>query len=212
MDPWWPIPVSDGWLRRTAGQSLRCRGWEMGNQLFIPWRRWVWTNLSVFQQSKGTGLEPGRNGSEYIKIYQIYIYIYCDRTPPWFPTTCNMFWYKDFLCCFFRFHFVRISSDFSSGALWQNVLPQDFATNSFVRISLGFRQNLNWSNEIFDEISTIFFVAKCCGKTFCHKAKFRPLSRFDEIFLVAKRFATTFCHKKKSSKFRPKLRWNFVKL
>ena len=52
-----------------------------------------------------------------------------------------MFWYKDFLCCFFRFHFVRISSDFSSGALWQNVLPQDFATNSFVRISLGFRQN-----------------------------------------------------------------------
>ena len=86
--------------------------------------------------------------------------MFCDRTPPWFPTTCNMFWYKDFLCCFFRFHFVRISSDFSSGALWQNVLPQDFATNSFVRISLRFRQNLNWSNEIFDEISTIFL----CGK------------------------------------------------
>ena len=118
------------------------------------------------------------------------MYIYCDRTPPWFPTTCNMFWYKDFLCCFFRFHFVRISSDFSSGALWQNVLPQDFATNSFVRISLGFRQNLNWSNEIFDKISTIFFCGKMlwqnvlpqgkisfpfafwrnfpCGKTFCH--------------------------------------------
>ena len=95
-------------------------------------------------------------------------YIICDRTPPWFPTTCNMFWYKDFLCCFFRFHFVRISSDFSSGALWQNVLPQDFATNSFVRISLGFRQNLNWSNEIFDEISTkfsrSFFVAKGVAK------------------------------------------------
>ena len=92
----------------------------------------------------------------------------CDRTPPWLPTTCNMFWYKDFLCCFFRFHFVRISSDFSSGALWQNVLPQDFATNSFVRISLGFRQNLNWSNEIFDEISTefsrSFFVAKGVAK------------------------------------------------
>ena len=114
--------------------------------------------------------------------------IICDRTPPWFPTTCNMFWYKDFLCCFFHFHFVRILSDFSSGALWQNVLPQDFATNSFVRISLGFRQNLNWSNEIFDEILTIFFCGKMlwqnvpqgkfrktlhwrifpCGKTFCH--------------------------------------------
>ena len=79
----------------------------------------------------------------YIYLIYTYIYIYCDRTPPGFPTTCNMFWYKDFLCCFFRFHFVRISSDFSSGALWQNVLPQDFATNSFVRISLGFRQNLN---------------------------------------------------------------------
>ena len=44
---------------------------------------------------------------------------------------------------FFVVSFVFISSDFSSGALWQNVLPQDFATNSFVRISLGFRQNLN---------------------------------------------------------------------
>jgi len=81
-----------------------------------------------------------------------------------------MFWYKDFLCCFFHFHFVRISSDFSSGALWQNVLPQDFATNSFVRISLGFRQNLNWSNEIFDEILTIFF----CGKMLWQKISSKP--------------------------------------
>ena len=104
----------------------------------------------------------------WVHIKYLWWNIFCDRTPPWFPTTCNMFWYKDFLCCFFRFHFVRISSDFSSGALWQNVLPQDFATNSFVRISLGFRQNLNWSNEIFDEILTFFFVAKCYGKTFCH--------------------------------------------
>ena len=106
--------------------------------------------------------------SIYVCNVCMYVCMYCDRTPPWFPTTCNMFWYKDFLCCFFHFHFVRISSDFSSGALWQNVLPQDFATNSFVRISLGFRQNLNWSNEIFDEISTefsrSFFVAKGVAK------------------------------------------------
>ena len=99
--------------------------------------------------------------------------IICDRTPPWFPTTCNMFWYKDFLCCFFHFHFVRISSDFSSGALWQNVLPQDFATNSFVRISLGFRQNLNWSNEIFDEILTIFFCGKMLWQNVLPQGKFR---------------------------------------
>ena len=72
------------------------------------------------------------------------IYIYCDRTPPWFPTTCNIFWYKDFLCCFFRFSFVRISSDFSSGALWQNVLPQYF----FVRIlsELELKQRNLWRN------------------------------------------------------------------
>ena len=98
--------------------------------------------------------------------------ITCDRTPPWFPTTCNMFWYKDFLCCFFRFHFVRISSDFSSGALWQNVLPQHFATKknrqNFVKQFVQFSSNLSWSNEIFDEISTkfsrSFFVAKGVAK------------------------------------------------
>ena len=105
-------------------------------------------------------------------VIYIHIYIYCDRTPPWFPTTCNMFWYKDFLCCFFHFHFVRILSDFSSGALWQNVLPQDFATNSFVRISLGFRQNLNWSNEIFDEILTIFFCGKMLWQNVLPQKKF----------------------------------------
>ena len=55
-----------------------------------------------------------------------FISIHCDRTPPWFPTTCNMFWYKDFLCCFFRFHFVRISSDFSSGAILPQILSSEF--------------------------------------------------------------------------------------
>ena len=36
---------------------------------------------------------------------------------------------------FIDFPFVGISLDFSSGALWQSILPHDFATNSFVRIS-----------------------------------------------------------------------------
>ena len=45
------------------------------------------------------------------------------------------FWYNDLCRWFIDVPFVGISLDFSSGALWQNVLPQDFAANSFVRIS-----------------------------------------------------------------------------
>ena len=127
---------------------------------------------------------------KYDNIWKIYDNICCDRTPPWFPTTCNMFWYKDFLCCFFHFHFVRISSEFSSGALWQNVLPQDFATNSFVRILLGFRQNLNWSNEIFDEILTIFFGGKMLRQNVLPQGKFHQNPAFWRIFPCGK----TFCH------------------
>ena len=123
-----------------------------------------------------------------------------------------MFWYKDFLCCFFRFHFARISSDFSSGALGQNVLPQDFATNSFVRISLGFRQNLNWSNEIFDEISTIFFGGKMLWQNVLPQGKMSSLLAFWRNFPCGKTFCHNILPQKKLSKFRPKLRWNFVKL
>ena len=127
----------------------------------------------------------------YLHIY-MFTYLHCNGDPPWKATTCNMFWYNDFGCWFIDFPFVGISLDFSSGALWQNVLPQDFAANSFVRISSEFRprfrcfnSNLTkferwfWRNlnEILTIFLTIFFVAKCCGKTFCHKAKFRQNPR-----------------------------------
>ena len=107
-----------------------------------------------------------------------------------------------------------ISLEFWSGALWQNVLPQDFATNSFIIISSGIRYEIpgTWveATKSWTKFERFFGVAKCCGKTFCHKEKNRPLSRFDEILLCGK--TVHFATKKISSKFRPNFRWNFAKL
>ena len=108
------------------------------------------------------------------------MHICCNGDPPWKATTCNMFWYNDFGCWFIDFPFVGISLDFSSGALWQNVLPQDFAANSFVRIS----SKISLLQLKFDEIWTMILT------------KFeRNFWRFFWRFflwqnVVAKRFAT----------------------
>ena len=132
----------------------------------------------------------------------------------WFPTTCNMFWYKDFLRCFFRLNFVKFLRLFV-GCFVAKRFATRFATNSLVRISSGFRQNLNWSSEMFDKIWSIFFWQNVVAKRFARRQNFAPSRVLTIFFLVAQRFATTFCHnilpQKQLPKFSPKLRWNFVK-
>ena len=116
----------------------------------------------------------------------IYIYINCDRTPPWFPTTCNMFWYKDFLCCFFHFHFVRLFVGCFVAKRFAKRFCHKFFRQNFVRISseLELKQRNLWRN--FD----VFFCGKMLYHSYCKSwaAPTQNIFVLVSICMYAKRF------------------------
>ena len=107
--------------------------------------------------------------------------IHCDRTPPWFPTTCNISGIR----IFFVVSFVLIWSEFRQTfrrvlcgkTFCHKILPSHFCSSEF-------RQNLNWSNEIFDEISTIFLWQNVVAKCFATRPKkLSPLTFWRKLSL-----------------------------
>ena len=190
-----PHPSYDTSVRPRAARPPR---WETTAPL--PWAAasgtWHLPHRWKSRSRWGRGRTPGTTGFLKLDIC-IYIYIYCNGDPPWKATTCNIFWYNDLCRWFIDFPFVGISLDFSSGALWQNVLPQDFGANSFVRIS----SKISLLQLKFEEIWTMI------------------LTKFGRYFwrfflwqnVVAKRFATRQNFVKIAFKFRQNHRSNFVK-
>ena len=102
--------------------------------------------------------------------------------------------------------------------IFPQILSSKFCQN-FVKDFVALTQIWRNLNDDFDEIWTIFltnlFVAKCCGKTFCHKVKFRQNPRFCRNFalwqnVLPQHFATKKIVKI-SVKFRQNHQSNFVK-